>query len=103
MSCYTSFDAVRKLPGFELQQFLWLTSARIDYAALQKDYFTLPGRNAAWKSVQQDFFWRFCLAACDSWNRTALSSREKCHRPLYDMPEFASVVYGVQASVVRVE
>ncbi|KAL1433633.1 hypothetical protein MTO96_012458 [Rhipicephalus appendiculatus] len=90
MSCYTSLDAARTSPGFQLELFLWLTSARVAYAALQEDYSTLPGRKADWKSVQQDFFRRFCLAACDSWNRTALTSREKCHRPLFDMPEFAA-------------
>ncbi|KAH7939145.1 hypothetical protein HPB52_007383 [Rhipicephalus sanguineus] len=97
MSCYMSFEpaqatktAARASPWFQLELFLWLTSARVAYAALQEDYSTLPGRKADWKSVQQDFFLRFCLAACDSWNRTALTSREKCHRPLFDMPEFAA-------------
>ncbi|XP_065305016.1 uncharacterized protein [Dermacentor albipictus] len=94
MSCYTSLEARAtrssgKAAEIQLELFLWLTSARAAYSALREDFSTLSDRKASWKSVQKEFFRRFCFTACDSWNKTTLSSRQKCLWPLFDMPEFA--------------
>ncbi|KAK8756348.1 hypothetical protein V5799_000951 [Amblyomma americanum] len=97
MSCYVAFQGYgaglwsfnKSSAEFQRELFLWLTSARVAYAALKDDFAASSHRSADWKSVQKGFFLRFCLAACDSWSKTSLSSRQKCLWPMFDMPEFA--------------
>ncbi|XP_054926847.2 uncharacterized protein [Dermacentor andersoni] len=92
MTCYVDTAAThdeRNATDFKLELFPWLMSARVAYDALKRHFSFAQVDSSTWKTVQKQFFLRFCLAACHSSNAAVVSPRDKCIWPLSGNPAFA--------------
>ncbi|KAH7946324.1 hypothetical protein HPB49_023232 [Dermacentor silvarum] len=92
MKCYVDTAVAHhkrnETDDFKLELFPWLMSARVAYDALRRHFRFSQLDNSTWKTVQRQFFLRFCLAACQSSNATVVSARDKCIWPLSGNPAF---------------
>ncbi|KAH6929494.1 hypothetical protein HPB50_000870 [Hyalomma asiaticum] len=94
MTCYAKHDAghvKESVSNLKTEIFPWIASVKVAYDAMRKTFQGggIISNNSVWKSVQRQFFLRFCLAACESSDETAVKGRHRCVWPLAESPAFS--------------